>query len=323
MISVIIPVYKTEPYIRKCLDSVASQTYSELEILLIDDGSPDGCPAICDEYAARDARFRVWHCKNQGVSHARNVGLEHSKGEWVCCVDSDDWLEQDMFETMLEIAERTGAKTICCGAFQGDEDGVTVRNIWRHFEENEHIYEGKAALAGIIDQSATLWNKLLWGERARKLRFDEHIRFAEDTLFLAKYLEEENKAAVTKECLYYYRSEREGNVVTAALNERHIDFLKATGMLYELLEKNGATDVGLERVVDALIRVLALIENRRTSDKYLNATQQLAQLVSVNANKLFDKRKNVKQLAKYMILWLARRKSMLAVEVAKLLKMVK
>lgn len=323
MISVIIPVYKTEPYIRRCLDSVAGQTYSDLEVLLIDDGSPDGCPAICDKYAACDPRFKVWHCENRGVSHARNFGLEQSYGEWICCVDSDDWLAQDMFEKMIELAERTGAGTVCCGAFQGDEQGVKERRIWRHFDGNEHIYEGNEVLAGIIEQSATLWNKLLCGERARKLRFDEDIRFAEDTLFLARYLEEETKAAVTKECLYYYRSDREGNVVSAALNDRHIDLLRATGMLYELLARHGAQAVGAERAVDAIICVLSRIENRKEGKQYTEAAQKLAQQVYPDAKRLFDKNKGVKQWAKYMMLGLSCRRSIVAVSVAKLLMAIK
>lgn len=323
MISVIIPVYKTQPYIRRCLDSVVSQTYTDLEVLLIDDGSPDGCPAICDEYAACDPRIRVYHCKNRGVSHARNLGLKQSHGEWICCVDSDDWLAQDMFEEMLDIAERTGAGTVCCGAFQGDEQSVKERRIWRHFDGNEYIYHGTEVLASIIEQSATLWNKLLCGDRARKLRFDEDLRFAEDTLFLARYLEEETNAAVTKKCLYYYRSDREGNVVSAALNDRHIDLLRATGMLHELLVRHGVRDVGVERAVDAIIRVLSLVKDRKGEKKYTEAAQKLAQQVYPDAKTLFNRGKGAKQLAKYIIIWLLFRRSIAAVSLAKLFTAVK
>lgn len=323
MISVIIPVYKTEQYIRCCLDSVAGQTYTDLEIILIDDGSPDGCPAICDEYAARDSRFRVWHCKNQGVSHARNIGLEQSRGEWICCVDSDDWLAPNMLETLLTIAKQTGAGTVCCGAFQGDEQQVTERNIWRHFKDNEHVYENADVLTEVIEQSATLWNKLLCGERARKLRFNENIRFAEDTLFLAEYLAQETKAAVTKECLYYYRKNREGNVVSAALNERHIDLLQATGMLYELLARNGAQVVGVERAVDSIIRVLALVNDKQAEEKYVQEVQALAEKVYPDAKKLLKRTNRAKQVAKYLIVWFSLKMSGIAIRVAKIFMIMK
>ena len=103
-ISVIVPVYKVEPYLRKCLDSIVGQTYQNLEIILVDDGSPDGCGAICDEYAAQDKRVRVIHKANGGVSSARNAGLTAATGEWIGWVDSDDWIEPDMYERMLELA---------------------------------------------------------------------------------------------------------------------------------------------------------------------------------------------------------------------------
>ena len=100
-ISVIIPVYKVEPYLRQCLDSVVGQTYNNLEIIIIDDGSPDNCGVICDEYAAKDDRIIVIHKENGGLSAARNDGLELATGEWVAFVDSDDWCELDYYEQLL------------------------------------------------------------------------------------------------------------------------------------------------------------------------------------------------------------------------------
>ena len=96
-ISIIVPVYKVEQYLRRCLDSIAAQTFTDWECILIDDGSPDSSGAICDEYAARDSRFRVIHQENRGVSAARNEGLDAARGEWIGFVDSDDWIEVDYF----------------------------------------------------------------------------------------------------------------------------------------------------------------------------------------------------------------------------------
>ena len=101
LISVIVPVYNVEPYLRKCVDSILAQSYSNLEVILVDDGSPDGCGAICDEYAAKDARVRVIHKPNGGVSDARNAGLDIMTGDYVAFVDSDDWVEADMYRTLL------------------------------------------------------------------------------------------------------------------------------------------------------------------------------------------------------------------------------
>ena len=103
LISVIVPVYKVEPYLRRCIDSIISQTYHNLEIILVDDGSPDGCPEICDEYAERDSRIKVIHKKNGGLSDARNVGLGSSSGKYVTFVDSDDWIDNDLIETVMSL----------------------------------------------------------------------------------------------------------------------------------------------------------------------------------------------------------------------------
>ena len=99
-ISVIVPVYNTEKYLRRCIDSVLAQTYQDFELLLIDDGSKDSSGAICDEYAAKDARVRVFHKENGGVSSARNLGLDNARGEWVTFVDSDDYIEKKLSQVL-------------------------------------------------------------------------------------------------------------------------------------------------------------------------------------------------------------------------------
>ena len=109
LVSIIVPIYKVEPYLRRCLDSIVNQTYTNLEIILVDDGSPDTCPQICDEYAAKDKRIVVIHKGNGGLSDARNAGLEISKGEYISFVDSDDWVDEKYIEILLNsaIAENT------------------------------------------------------------------------------------------------------------------------------------------------------------------------------------------------------------------------
>ena len=102
MISVIVPVYKVEKYLRRCLDSLAAQTLDDIEIIIVDDGSPDGCPAICDEYAAKDARMKVVHKENGGLLSARKAGFAASKGDYIGFVDGDDWVEPDTFLNMYK-----------------------------------------------------------------------------------------------------------------------------------------------------------------------------------------------------------------------------
>ena len=102
LVSIIVPIYKVEPYLRRCLDSIVNQTYTNLEIILVDDGSPDGCPQICDEYAVKDNRIVVIHKENGGLSDARNAGLDICKGEYISFVDSDDYVDQNYIESLIE-----------------------------------------------------------------------------------------------------------------------------------------------------------------------------------------------------------------------------
>ena len=115
LISIIVPVYKSEKFLKKCVDSILSQTYTKIEIILVNDGSPDGSGLICDEYAKKDDRVRVIHKENGGVSTARNAGLDAALGEFVGFVDSDDYVDEDMFETLLKRITDTGADIACCG----------------------------------------------------------------------------------------------------------------------------------------------------------------------------------------------------------------
>lgn len=117
LISIIVPVYKVEAYLNRCVDSLLAQTYDKLEIILVDDGSPDRCGEICDEYAEKDHRIRVIHKENGGLSDARNAGIEAARGEYLGFCDSDDWMEPDAYDTMLEFALREEVKLVCAGRY--------------------------------------------------------------------------------------------------------------------------------------------------------------------------------------------------------------
>ena len=117
LVSVIVPVYKVEKYLDKCVESIVGQTYKNLEIILVDDGSPDNCPAMCDKWADRDSRIKVIHKQNGGVSSARNAGIDAVQGEFIGFVDSDDWLEPDMYDCLVKNALEYNADISRCGYF--------------------------------------------------------------------------------------------------------------------------------------------------------------------------------------------------------------
>ncbi len=179
-ISVVVPVYKTEPYLRKCLDSIVNQTWQDLEIILVDDGSPDNCPAICEEYARRDGRVRVIHQENGGLSAARNTGLAAATGEWLGWVDSDDWIEPDMYQYLLENALKYQADVAVCGRY-GWVDGQRHTRSW----SRERVLDREQALLELVEAPGNV----MWGsccDRLIRRGLWEGIRFP-----VGKYFEDE------------------------------------------------------------------------------------------------------------------------------------
>lgn len=184
MFSIIIPVYNVAPYIRKCLDSVLSQDFNDWEALLIDDGSTDGSGSICDEYASRDCRFRVFHKTNGGVSTARNIGLDNARGEWIWYVDPDDWLAADALPCLANAISGRNCDTVFFGIEYYDENGTLLG------EENRELVLDKAKNETIIINDYPPQNYLLKREIIEKyhLRFSAGIPTGEDLEHQYKYL---------------------------------------------------------------------------------------------------------------------------------------
>lgn len=199
MISVIVPVYNVEKYLRRCLDSIMNQTFRELEILVIDDGSTDASGEICDEYAEQDKRIRVFHTENRGLSAARNLGLDEASGEWIGFVDSDDWIEVDMYEVLLNKALETDAEIVECGVFK-ERDGV-VKEHGREDMLLSGMDAVKELLCGHLSDYA--WDKL-WNSRCfEKLRFPVN-RVHEDTAITYQCLANADKVCVLSQSKYHY-----------------------------------------------------------------------------------------------------------------------
>ncbi len=175
LVSVIIPVYKVEQYLGRCVRSVAGQTYKNLEILLIDDGSPDRCGEMCDSFAANDPRIRVIHQKNGGLSSARNAGIDQSSGQWIFFVDSDDFIHSDCIRQLMEAAETNGADIASCG-FEKTEDD-TIRGDIR-FPATEVISRDEAMRRLILEEDTSFsWGKLFRRELFPNIRFPEGRTF--------------------------------------------------------------------------------------------------------------------------------------------------
>lgn len=190
-ISIIVPIYNADPYLARCVDSILSQSFTDFELLLIDDGSTDGSGLICDSYADRDRRIRVFHKENGGVSSARNLGVKEAKGEWICFVDSDDELLSGGLQTMVDGISNE-VDMVMAGYYE--LEGESLQTDTSSFGKDGIIDRNEALL--MMYPSADLpymgypWGKLFKRTLVsdNKVYFDEHIRIKEDTLFVVNYL---------------------------------------------------------------------------------------------------------------------------------------
>lgn len=215
MISIIIPVYNTEKYLRRCLDSIVAQTYKDFECLLVDDGSTDCSGKICDEYATKDQRFVAYHTKNYGVGHARNVGLENVSGKYLSFVDSDDWLNPDFYEMLLSEIK--------------SHDLVYVSDIWHYTDDSivKHQLPKKESCSREKVEKMILylkkneaeypffgytWNKLFRTDiiKEHNIKFVENLTLCEDEVFTDAYCRYINSMSFVPETLYNYRAGMSG-----------------------------------------------------------------------------------------------------------------
>lgn len=231
MITIIVPVYKAEKYLHRCIDSILVQSYADFELLLINDGSPDNSGTICDEYATKDTRVRVFHKKNGGVSSARNLGLDNARGEWVTFVDSDDWVEESYLEDLIANSD---ADFVLSG-FIGIPNGEKIL-------ADDLLYER----ISIKDFIMRHQNDLLrgpWGDllklsliKNNSIRFDTRIRYGEDTVFNYQYLYYCNRVRTISSCNYNYFHELDVEEKSCDQRKYNLSLDEAEYALKKLIE---------------------------------------------------------------------------------------
>lgn len=204
LISIIVPIYNVEKYLNKCIESIVNQTYENIEIILIDDGSNDNSGIICDEYAKKDNRIIVVHKENGGVSSARNKGLKIAKGEWISFVDADDWIEQIFCQTLLNKVTQEQADIALCGynrITDNQIEKINANNQEVFLNSNEYLVKSLNPQTGF----GFCHMKLIKKEVLKSISFNERIEVGEDALFniqLSTYIK---KAVFLKQPLYNYR----------------------------------------------------------------------------------------------------------------------
>ena len=209
-ISIIVPVYKVEQYLHRCLDSIVAQTFTDWECILIDDGSPDKSGAICDEYASKDNRFKVIHQENKGVSAARNAGLEAAKGEWIGFVDSDDWIEPNMYDYLYTTSQKNHPDCVICGFF-----GQHKKRIKKMCGTEESIIQlfNNKGFGGFS------FLRLLSAEKIQNIRFDITVKYMEDVKFFYEIFKNCKKIYWDNEPLYHYEQRNDSVTNEKGLTE--------------------------------------------------------------------------------------------------------
>ena len=236
LISVIIPIYKVEEYLQRCIDSVVNQTYKNLEIILVDDGSPDRCPQLCDEWAAIDSRIQVIHKSNEGLSSARNIGLDICNGEYICFIDSDDWVATDMVEVLLNQCKTFQVQMTVCGRYDVF-DGKHTQFIANTPCKNE-IIDVRTAVSQMllgqgIDSSSCgkLFHYSLW----KNIRFPFGKLYEDIAILYKVVLQSNNVALVSRPLYYYYRHDQ--SITTAAFTKALLDYPDNTRAMVQELKK--------------------------------------------------------------------------------------
>lgn len=236
LISIIVPIYNVEKYLDECVKSIVNQTYKNLEIILVDDGSPDSCPQKCDEWSAKDKRIKVLHKPNGGLSDARNAGIEASKGEFIMFVDSDDFVKDNIVGNLYSLLIKTTADVTCCGIFKY-KNGESYP-VYNEYIKSDVSFTGLEQLKNILNLRTdfSAWGKLYRREAIGNHRFIKG-RYNEDIIFLFELYQSCNLISYTNNRFYYYR-DTEGSI-TNTVSNRTMDALKnANEMEAVVISKN-------------------------------------------------------------------------------------
>lgn len=228
LISVIVPIYNVEKYIRKCIDSIVNQTYKNLEIILVDDGSPDDCGKICDEYRRRDSRIVVIHKENGGLSDARNVGLKAMHGKYVAFVDSDDWIEPEMYQRLYENMITFHADMSFAGVTDDviDENGIEKSVKTSDYGETPFSENKTAAMKRYFYGSWAAWDKLY------KASLFDNVKFPvgeinEDEAIVIELLEQCDQVCYTNEVFYHYiKRANSGSITMSDFSKKKLAWQK-------------------------------------------------------------------------------------------------
>lgn len=286
LVSVIVPIYNVEKYIHRCIDTLINQTLKEIEIILVDDGSPDKCGEIIDGYAKQYTNIVVVHKENGGLSDARNAGLAIANGQYIGFVDPDDYIEQDMFEKMYHAANTNKSDLVFCGYNEIFSSILTEKRTFEFVSDYKKVSDIlKACIEGHI--GAYAWNKIYKNSiiKDNAIAFPKGINVVEDQVFFFKYIQFVKQFSVVPNCLYNYI--RNGESICAKYHNRQLEFYKIGFSALESAINYFGDDIEKSlyiqnkvNMLNTLLRVLDMQSSTRNKASISARYNELCKLIS-------------------------------------------
>lgn len=271
LVSIVIPVYNVEPYLRECLDSVVSQSYKNLEILIVDDASTDGSYEICNEYAQRDERIRLFKNEvNRGLSVTRNIALDNAHGDYIGFVDSDDFIDTNMYDIMVKRLEADNSDMVMCNYFWTDESGKKTSH-YVSFNRGRKLRGVEKIRENVLTINNCVWDKLFKKHLFENIRFPEG-RYYEDIFIMHELFDKAKSVSITGESLYCYRRRSTG-ITLCSVKPEHFDIVDAYIAKYIYVsekypDEKKMTDKLAESVISNMIHCINRVVDEEVLDEF-------------------------------------------------------
>ena len=292
LVSIIVPIYNVEKYLDSCIDSIINQTYSNLEVILVDDGSPDNCPNICDEWKIKDSRIKVIHKKNGGLSDARNEGLKNSTGKFVCFVDSDDYIDKSFVEKLLSCIIENDVKISQCNYIKFNDDSNSLDKIIGNYGTSIDSNKLIEQITLGDSKNTVTWNKMYSKELFNNIKFPKG-KIHEDEFTTYKLFSLVDKVGQVEDCLYYYR-QTDNSIMHQKFNVKRLDYLTALEERIEFFKTYNKNFY-----INTLKNYLEINRNYLIfTKKFITNSNNYQSTINKNFNKYLKEFNNIKNISR-------------------------
>ncbi len=288
-VSVIVPIYNVEKYIQKCIDSILSQTFTDFELILVDDGSPDKCGEICEQYALKDNRIKVVHKENGGLSDARNAGMKYANGLYTIFIDSDDWIKSTMIGEIVKLIDEYNADIIQVGFYYAYKDYLLYDD--RYYCENDKpvVLDNFSLMKELVINERVknfAWGKLYKTELIKDIPFKKGVLF-EDVFWAHQVMQRVNKYVLSNKPLCYYLQREDSIVATYTI--RNLDIIKGLKERHEFIEKHypNLSDESYKLILKTSLLHHSLLLRNKDKDKEKIHRKNIQEYINHNYKELY------------------------------------